>query len=157
MDLQLQAHIPENYISDGNSRIEMYRRIADIRSDEDALDVTDELIDRYGDPPKSVEGLIQIALLRNMAGLCGLTEVKQQQGQLILYQEKLNMKWISRLTALYPQRVLVNAGGRPYISLHLQPGEDVLALLKELLQTGQKQGGSTAAGGRKEMDKSSSV
>ncbi|WOC32302.1 MULTISPECIES: transcription-repair coupling factor [Caproicibacterium] len=141
MDLQLQAHIPESYIGDSNGRIEMYRRIADIRSDEDALDVTDELIDRYGDPPKSVAGLIQISLLRNLAGLCGLNEVKQQQGQLLLYQKKLDMKWISGISARYPQRVLVNAGARPYISLRLQPDEDVLSLLKDLLRPNPQKAG----------------
>ena len=57
LDLQIEAHIPERYIATNDGRLEMYRRIADIRSEEDALDVTDELIDRYGDPPKSVEGL----------------------------------------------------------------------------------------------------
>jgi transcription-repair coupling factor (superfamily II helicase) len=156
MDLQMPAHIPEDYIRDRGGRIEMYRRIADIRSDEDALDVTDELIDRYGDPPKSVGGLIQIALLRNQAGLCGLTEVKQQQGQLLLYPKELDMKWIACLSATYPQRVLVNAGNRPYLSLHLQPDEDVLSLLKEILHTSPKMhsGRKNAA---KEMDKSVSV
>ena len=156
MDLQLQAHIPEEYINDSNSRIEMYRRIADIRNDEDAMDVTDELIDRYGDPPASVEGLIQIALLRNMAGLRGLTEIKQQQGSLQLYQETLDMKWIAKLSAHYPQRVLVNAGKRPYISLKLQPDEDVLALLKDLLQTGYTPPKAKPRK-TKEMDKSDSL
>ncbi|HCC02079.1 MAG TPA: hypothetical protein DEP60_05200, partial [Ruminococcaceae bacterium] len=105
---------------------------------------------------KSVGGLIQIALLRNQAGLCGLTEVKQQQGQLLLYPKELDMKWIACLSATYPQRVLVNAGNRPYLSLHLQPDEDVLSLLKEILHTSPKMhsGRKNAA---KEMDKSVSV
>ena len=59
-----RAHIPESYISDLNQRLEIYRRIADVRTRDDALDVTDELIDRFGEPPQSVNGLIEIALLR---------------------------------------------------------------------------------------------
>ncbi|MCH3973278.1 MAG: transcription-repair coupling factor [Oscillospiraceae bacterium] len=155
MDLQLQAHIPESYIPDSSGRLEMYRRIADIRSNEDAMDVTDELIDRYGDPPESVEGLVQIALLRNMAGMCGVTEIKEQQRQLQLYQKQLNMQWIAALSAQYPGRVLVNAGARPYIAVHLQPGEDTLTLLKNILQSrpsGKRHRAPAAPA--KEMDKS---
>ena len=48
IDVQIQAHIPESYISDLNQRLEIYRRIADVRTRDDALDVTDELIDRFG-------------------------------------------------------------------------------------------------------------
>ncbi len=158
MDLPLQAHISESYISDNSGRLEMYRRIADIRSDADALDVTDELIDRYGDPPKSVQGLIQIALLRNMAGLCGVTEVKEGQGQLQLYQKKLNMQWISQLSARYPGRVLVNAGQKPYIAVHPQPGEDILALLKDILESSPAApSGSSSKANAKQMDKCTSV
>lgn len=71
IDVQLEAHIPENYISDLRQRLEMYRRIADIRSGEDSMDVTDELIDRFGEPPESVNGLIEVALLRNRASALG--------------------------------------------------------------------------------------
>ena len=138
MDLQIEAHIPESYIPTNAGRLEMYRRIADIRNEADALDVTDELIDRYGDPPKSVHGLIQIALLRNQASLRGITEVKQQNGQLQLYQPSLDMQWIGKLMDALPRRVVVNAGAKPHIAVKLEPGGDVLALLKAVLGTGAK-------------------
>ena len=67
IDLQVSAHIPEDYVTVNTQRLEVYRRIADIRSHEDSLDVYDELIDRFGEPPAAVCGLIDVALLRNMA------------------------------------------------------------------------------------------
>ena len=67
IDIQIDAHIPESYIYSVPHRLSMYRRIADVRTNEDAMDVTDELIDRFGDPPKSVLGLIEVSLLRNTA------------------------------------------------------------------------------------------
>ena len=67
VDMQVQAHIPESYIDSTALRLDVYRRIADIRTREDALDVIDELIDRCGEPPESVNGLIEVALLRNLA------------------------------------------------------------------------------------------
>ncbi len=136
LDLQIEAHIPERYIATNDGRLEMYRRIADIRSEEDALDVTDELIDRYGDPPKSVEGLIQVALLRNTAGKRGIAEVKQQGGQLLLYPETLDMHWLQALTETFPGRVVVHTSGRQALSLKLQPGEAVLEVLKKVLEAG---------------------
>jgi transcription-repair coupling factor (superfamily II helicase) len=88
VDMQVQAHIPENYIENLSQRLEVYRRIADIRTREDALDVTDELIDRFGEPPESVNGLIEIALLRNLASELGIYEIKQQNDVLHLrYQQ----------------------------------------------------------------------
>ena len=62
IDLPIDAHIPEDYIESVPQRLQIYRRIADIKTDDDASDVIDELVDRFGDPPASVEGLIRIAL-----------------------------------------------------------------------------------------------
>ncbi len=50
-----------------SQRLEIYRRIAEMETQEDAMDVTDELIDRFGEPPASVKGLLDVALLRNTA------------------------------------------------------------------------------------------
>jgi transcription-repair coupling factor (superfamily II helicase) len=129
----VEAHIPESYIESLSGRLEMYRRIADIRSEEDAMDVTDELIDRYGDAPKSVAGLIQVALLRNQAGKMGFSEIKQQNGGLYFYSKTLDMKWIGDISDLFKGRVLVGAGEKPYVSLKLQPGDEILGVLKKAL------------------------
>ena len=71
IDLSIPAHIPENYIESLSARLGIYKRIADIKTDEDVSDVLDELCDRFGEPPKSVIGLIDVALVRNKAALCG--------------------------------------------------------------------------------------
>ena len=51
--------------------MDIYRRIALIRTEEEADDLTDELIDRFGDPPPGVNALIHVALLRGEAGIQG--------------------------------------------------------------------------------------
>lgn len=61
IDLQIDAHIPDTYIESLPQRLSMYRRIADIRNKNDAYDVIDELTDRFGSPPESVQGLITVA------------------------------------------------------------------------------------------------
>lgn len=67
IDMQIDAHIPDNYIKSIPQRLAVYRRIADIKNTEDAEDVKDELRDRFGEIPQSVQGLIDVSLLRNTA------------------------------------------------------------------------------------------
>ncbi|MDE7137250.1 MAG: transcription-repair coupling factor, partial [Ruminococcus sp.] len=62
IDIQIDAHIPEKYISSLNQRIDIYRKIMIVNNKEDKADLIDELIDRYGEPPKSVLGLIEVSL-----------------------------------------------------------------------------------------------
>ena len=136
VDVQIQAHIPESYIGDLRQRLEIYRRIADIRTRDDALDVTDELIDRFGEPPASVNGLIEIALLRNQASGLGITEVKQQGEVMLFYKSSIDMKQVSALVSRLKKRVMINAGAKPYISVKieqspLQTLTDTLSVLAE--------------------------
>ncbi len=127
-DLAVSANIPESYVASAEQRMDLYRRIAHIRSEEDADDMTDELIDRFGDPPASVNALIQIALLRGEASDTGISEISQKDGRLLFGLSDFEMERVSRLYALpkYKSRVKVEAGASPAISLRLQTGERVL-------------------------------
>ncbi len=133
VDMQVTAHIPESYISDLNQRLDIYRRIADIRTKEDSLDVTDELIDRFGEPPASVNGLIEIALLRNVASRLGIREVRQQENTLFLYADHIDMKKVGALVAALRGRVLLNAGAKPYVSIKITPDETPVQTLSQVL------------------------
>ena len=96
----------------------------------------DELIDRFGDPPASVKGLIDIALLRNLASSQGIYEIKQQNDSLLLYQKHVDMKKVSVLlaSAAMRRRVMLNAGAKPYLAVKLQPGQAPLDALGEILR-----------------------
>ncbi|MDD6175173.1 MAG: transcription-repair coupling factor, partial [Firmicutes bacterium] len=131
IDIQIQAHIPERYIPNLNQRLDIYRRIADIRSEEDAADVVDEIIDRFGDPPASVTGLVDVALLRNTARSLGIYEIRQNAGSLLIYQNQIDKAAVARLVAAMRGRVLLSAGTKPYLSVKMQ--QPVLAELKSIL------------------------
>ena len=133
VDMQVQAHIPESYIDSTALRLDVYRRIADIKTYEDSSDVVDELIDRFGEPPESVYGLIDIALLRNRATQLGITEVKQQANALLLYKDKFDMERVKRLIQGMPNKVMLSAGSRPYISVALG-GKAPLTVLEDILK-----------------------
>lgn len=134
IDLPVSAHIPENYISANAQRLDIYRRIADIRTEEDSLDVYDELIDRFGEPPAAVQGLVEVALLRNMAAAAGIYEVKQNADTLLLYQRTLNLPLGTKLNAALPGRVMINAGPKPYFAVKIKSGLSSLDTLREALQ-----------------------
>ena len=134
IDLQISAHIPESYIAANAQRLDVYRRIAGIRTHEDSLDVYDELIDRFGEPPAAVQGLIDVALLRNMAAAVGIYEVKQQQDTLLLYQKKLDVAVGAKMSAAMKGRVMINAGPKPYFAVRIAKGLTALDTLREALE-----------------------
>ena len=127
IDLPIDAHIPEDYIFELRHRLGIYRRIAEIRSHDDADDVVDELIDRFGEPPPPVLGLIDIALVRAAAVRCGIFEIGHSNERAALYIEELNMPLIHAMSEALPKRVTVNAGaGRPFIAIKLAPKTESL-------------------------------
>ncbi len=118
IDLVLDAGITENYIEDSRQRLEAYRLIADIGSEEDGDAVIAALIDRYGDPPKKVLRLIDVALLRVFAEAAGIGEVTESGGRVLLYfDKKPDMEILSRVMDENRGKLLFNAGERPYLAL----------------------------------------
>ncbi len=134
IDLRIGAHIPESYIESSASRIEIYRRIADIRNEDDASDVMDELIDRFGEPPTAVLGLIDIALLRNTAMRLGIYEIKEQDKLLLLYTQKLEIEVISALTQALKGLVVFGSGSKPYIGIKTLPNTEPIEAIRDTMR-----------------------
>lgn len=133
IDIRIDAHIPEDYIESLPQRLSIYKRIADIKTDADAEDVLDELIDRFGDPPAGVEGLVKVALLRNSAAGLGIYEIGQNNNSLLLYVEKIDMSKVAVLVRAMRGRILVSTGPKPYITVKKGMGQSPLDTLKEAL------------------------
>ena len=112
VDIQQDAHIPEGYISGYQQRLAVYKRIADIRSEEDYSDVLDELIDRYGEPPKSVLGLLKIPLIRSAASAHGIYKISQNEGYVCLYTQKIDTE-ITKKLAVLKGRIRIFSKGLP--------------------------------------------
>ena len=134
VDMQLEAHIPEDYIENLSQRIDVYRKIASIKTEEDSSDLIDELIDRFGEPPRSVKGLIDVALLRNTAAQFGFKEINQKSDALHLIPERLDLNLAGALAARMKGRVTINAGSSPYLAVKLK-GQDSLSCLREIMGT----------------------
>ncbi|HIX65068.1 MAG TPA: transcription-repair coupling factor [Candidatus Anaerotruncus excrementipullorum] len=133
VDIRVGAHIPEEYIENLSQRIDIYKKIAAIQTQEDAMDLLDELIDRFGEPPQAVKGLVDVALVRNTAALMGIREISQRGEALLLYPEKLDMDRVGNLAAKLRGRVMVSAGNKPYITVKLASGQTPLEALRQAL------------------------
>ena len=134
IDIAVEAHISEDYIESLSNRLDAYRRIADIRGEEDRRDVIDELLDRYGDIPPSVMGLIDIALIRNKASAAGVYEIRQNETSLLLYLQDVKRKEVFDLISKSNGKGLLNAGSKPYIAVRLEKKTAPLDSLKELFR-----------------------
>ena len=134
-DLTVTANINKDYVSSGEQRMDLYRRMAAIRTQEDADELLDEIVDRFGDPPKGVMNLIAIALLRARAAAAGITEITQKDGAIFLSLATMDFAAISGCCAeaQFKGRIFFSAGKVPMLSVKLKKGEDPLKLATQLV------------------------
>ena len=127
-DLAVSANIPESYVPSQEQRMDLYRRIALVRSEAEADDLMDEVIDRFGDPPPSVYTLVQVALLRSDAGKVGVTDISQKNGCLKFLLAQFDMQKVSLLYARpeFKGRLKVDAGAKPGVILRLKSRDHVI-------------------------------
>ena len=135
-DLAVAASIPDRYVPAPEQRMDLYRRIAAIRSEEEADDLVDELIDRYGEPPRTVNNLISVALLRAAAAEADITDIAQKNGQLIFTLEQFRLEPFSLLCGgeRYRNRLLLIPGDVPRFTLRLRKGDDPLRCAQNLVE-----------------------
>ena len=109
VDVNLDAFIPATYMKSEFQKLEMYKRIADIENQEEWMDMRGELVDRFGDMPKSVENLLDIVLLKAMAHEVYITQIKQTmhtQLELSMYNNaEIKVNAIPELLSEYSGRL----------------------------------------------------
>lgn len=129
IDLSIDAHIPEKYISSVKSRISMYKRIASIETQEEAMDVIDEFIDRFGEPPESVKGLVEVSLIRKRAEKAGIYEVKQRKDSIAVFVTDIKPKHISALSKAFGRRAFIGSDkGKQYVIIKLMGNSSIKTL-----------------------------
>ena len=96
--------------------------------------MTDELIDRFGDVPNAVIGLVNIALLRSKAEKLGIYEIKQQPDYMLLYVKQLKSETTADIIGRFNGRAMLNAGAKPYIAIKLLKGDKPDKLLSEIIK-----------------------
>ena len=136
-DLNVTANVDPDYVARGEERMDLYRRMAAIRTQEDADDLLDEIIDRYGDPPRGVLNLIDIALLRAQARQVGIKDIRQKAGDVLFTLVNMDFEGISALCADkdYKSRLQFLASAKePTLRLRLSSGVDSLKQCKTFVK-----------------------
>ncbi len=148
-DLTVSAHIPERYVASAEQRMDLYRRIAAIRAAEDSAELMDEMLDRFGDVPKPVQALLDVALLRAAAAGEGICDITQKGQQLIFsFAETVDVPSVMAICTMqaWRSRLLLSAGEKPKLTLHLKAKEDALdaagTLVEDLRLKRQELGGN---------------
>jgi len=116
VDCDIDAFIPDGYIKNEYMKLDVYKRISAIETDDEYMDMQDELIDRFGDIPKSVDNLLRVAELKAMAHRAYVTEVdiNRQEVRIELYPKaKLDVTGIPALIAEYKNALRFVQGEKP--------------------------------------------
>ena len=129
IELPVDAHLPVDYIESERLRLEMYKRLAEVRAEADVKAVEAELHDRYGTPPPEVLNLIEVARFRLLARSAGLTEIVGQGRFLRFARAQLPESRVLRLQRLYPGSVVKDSAKsvlvpRPVNGIGSQPVKD---------------------------------
>lgn len=142
MDLDIDAYIPDKYIRNEYQKLDIYKRIAMIESREEQDDMLEELLDRFGEPPKAVQNLLSIARLKAEAHQAFITEVTQKGDfiKLVMYEKtQADPKKIEQMVQKYQGKMKFVIDTRPYF-LYTKPrksakdNKDVLELTREMIE-----------------------
>lgn len=142
VDLDLDAYIPATYIKSEYQKLEIYKRIADILNEDEFLDMQEELLDRFGDIPSSVNNLLNIVLIKAYAHQAYITQMKQigLEIKILMFQKaKININKIPALLEKYKKVLKFTPDNIPYFIYYPFVGEkkgkiDIYAFFANLKQ-----------------------
>ena len=132
VDLKVNAYLPESYVRGGNQRVEIYKRISMLRTQEEMGDIIDELLDRFGDIPQSVLTLLNVAYLRALCVAFGVGVAQRQPTGLLLRFDERYLPDLNALSAAMGEdgTVRFSAARIPGMFIPLSSRQDDEAALK---------------------------
>lgn len=140
INIDVDAYIPNSFIKDEIRKIEAYKRIAVIENDEDYRDIHDELTDRYGDLPKVVINLLEIALIKSIANKLEIMSIEQNNNEIVFEinkDAKINPLRIPKLIKNYKNKLKFSVNDKALftLSVNSQDKKEIFNQIKILLQS----------------------
>ena len=132
VDYRTDAHIPEYYVHSSAGRMEMYKKISLISCPEDMDELFDEMTDRYGDMPRSVERLLKISLCRALGTAARITKASVGGGKIAFYTEKLRLDCWSEILDKHKGRMVAMPDGS--VVYRLSPSDDVTDTMTSIIK-----------------------
>ena len=129
IDINLSAYIPDKYIEDSSQKIEIYQDIADCKTEEDIQNIIDEIIDRYGDMPREVENLMEVARIKNAARNTNVTKIQERPMGIVFTVKDIDNDKLEELINEYRNNIRFSAGEKPYVTLTVKENK-----IKEIIK-----------------------
>lgn len=136
VDLTLNAFIPPTYIRSEGSKLDMYKRVAEIETEEERLDMENELVDRFGEPPESVKNLLRISLLKTKAHDVFITSISQKEDKvrINLYpMAAFAAERIPDMIGKIGRNIRFVAGKNPYFLYTLMKKSDIVEQIENVI------------------------
>lgn len=137
IDINVSSYIPDEFIENSSQKIEVYQNIALCKTKEDILNVTDEIIDRFGKMPREVENLLKISEIKQKCREKGISKLSQK-GQSIVAEfvpELFDYMSIDKLIQKYKNKIKFSPAQKPYVTYKLQNENKEIAEIEEFLKT----------------------
>lgn len=145
IDLDITSYIPDTYIEDSSEKIDIYQKIALCRTEEDIENVIDEIIDRFGNMPKELNNLLEIARIKQLCKTSAVVKITEKKNKttgsqnVVFYfdKDKYDPKIVAVLLKKYGTKIKFSTGIEPYITLLLKnkTEEQLVKEIKEFLNT----------------------
>jgi transcription-repair coupling factor (superfamily II helicase) len=133
IELKIDVHIPDTYIDSEEQRFEMYKRVSDIVTEEDYYNMQSELIDRFGDMPKSVENLIDCMYIRSLAEKLNIESVVRNEKEVMFtIGDNISPEAIVSIMHDYKGKIMFSSGEKSYLNYKYE--NNMLYNIKIILQ-----------------------
>ena len=131
IDLNVTSYIPDEYISDSNQKIEVYQNIALCKNEEDIQNIIDELIDRFGNMPRELENLIDIARIKYLGKQINISKILEKNANIVFTFEQSGLKMdVAQIVKKYGNKLKFSSGIKPMITLKLTEKDENKKLLE---------------------------
>ena len=137
IDIDVTSYIPDTYIQDSKQKIEIYQDIALCKNEEDIQNVIDEIIDRFGNMPRELENLLEIARIKYLCKEKYIIKVLSKKGFCIFTFEPENFDIdVNELVKQYKNRIRFSPGVKPTITLQIRETNEIKILqeIKEFVK-----------------------
>ena len=135
IDINVSSYIPDDFIEDSKQKIEIYQDIAICKNEDEFKDVVDSIIDRYGNIPKEIENLIDIARIRNTSRVKNIIKILQKDDKVIFYFDEKSFDYdvVDNMIKKYGMRIKFSPSRNPYLTFKLKNVYDIINEVKEFL------------------------
>jgi transcription-repair coupling factor (superfamily II helicase) len=137
LEIKVDAFISSDYIEDEKLKLDMYKRIAEIRSSDDMSDVTDELTDRFGEIPPETVSLMYVSYIQAKCKEAGIKRAALDEGKVLFEfvpdNNALTPEIIAKLTDVYGMKLIISMGKQPYIKMPFTSRNKLLQEITDFL------------------------